>query len=60
VDWVGPVDLQLNQAIGELRGVVGVHVAQLAVRYGLDVEDELAQILPTADDEAEGTSPNGP
>ena len=35
-----------NQALGELRGVFGLHIAQLAVRYGLDVPDELATILP--------------
>lgn len=39
-DWV------LNQAIGELRGVIGVHVALMASRYGIDVEDDLATILP--------------
>jgi hypothetical protein len=40
-------------ALGELRGVFGVHVAQIAVRYGLDVEDELASILPEVDDDDE-------
>lgn len=35
-----------NQHLGELRGVIGVHVAQLAVRYGIDVDNELATILP--------------
>jgi hypothetical protein len=48
--WNGIADLYLNQAIGELRGVIGIHVAQLAVRYGLDIEDDLASILPTPDD----------
>ena len=39
-----------NSALGELRGVVGVHVAQIATKFGLDVEDDLAQTLPeTAD-----------
>lgn len=33
-------------AIGELRGVFGVMVGQMAKAYGLDVEDELAQIIP--------------
>jgi hypothetical protein len=37
-----------NAALGELRGVVGVHVAQLAVKYGVDVEDDLASILPAS------------
>ena len=35
-----------DSAMGELRGVVGVHVAQLAAKYGLDVEDGLAAVLP--------------
>lgn len=39
-DWV------LNQAIGELRGVFGIHIALLAGRYGIVVEDSLATILP--------------
>lgn len=40
-DWI------LNQAIGELRGIFGVHIALLADRYGLEIEDELASILPS-------------
>lgn len=42
----GMNDWMLNQAIGELRGVFGVHIALLAGRYGIDVEDDLASILP--------------
>ena len=37
-----------NGAVGELRGVFGVHVATLAASYGLDVEDDLASIIPGA------------
>jgi hypothetical protein len=44
-------DYLLNQALGALRGVFGVHVGQLAVRYGIDVEDGLASILPAMDEE---------
>lgn len=40
-----------NTALGELRGFFGVHVARLAVQHGLDVEDDLAAILPAADEE---------
>lgn len=40
-----------NGAVGELRGVFGVHVARLAASHGLDVEDELASILPAASDD---------
>lgn len=35
-----------NGALGEMRGVFGVHIAKLAASYGLDVEDELAAIIP--------------
>jgi len=39
-----------NSALGELRGVFGVHVAILATKYGIDVEKELAAILPVEDE----------
>lgn len=38
-----------NSALGELRGVFGIHVLQIAVIHGLDVEDDLAKILPADD-----------
>lgn len=37
-------------AVGELRGIFGVHLVQIATLYGLDIEDELAQILPGQDE----------
>lgn len=40
-----------NGAVGELRGVFGVHIACLAASHGLDIEDELASILPASTDE---------
>ncbi len=36
-------------ALGELRGVMGIHVAHVAARYSLDVSDDLATILPDRD-----------
>lgn len=33
-------------SIGELRGVFGVMIGQIAKAYGIDVEDELASIIP--------------
>ncbi len=36
-------------ALGELRAVFGIHIAQPAVKYGIDVEEELASILPVED-----------
>ena len=40
---------EFERALGEMRGVFGVHAAQIAVRYGIDVPDELAIILPAID-----------
>ncbi len=39
-EWV------FTTALGELRGVVGVLVAELAAKYHVDVDGELATILP--------------
>jgi len=39
-----------TQALGELRGVFGIHVGKLSVMYGIDIEDELARILPPLDE----------
>ena len=33
-------------ALGELRGVFGMYLAMLATSYGLDIDNELASILP--------------
>jgi hypothetical protein len=41
-----------NGALGELRGVFGLHIAKLAAQHGLDVEDTLAAILPAQEDRA--------
>jgi hypothetical protein len=38
-------------ALGELRATFGVHLAILAAQHGLDVEDELAAILPAIEDD---------
>ena len=38
-----------NGAVGELRGCFGIHLAQIAAQYGLDIEDKLATILPAPD-----------
>lgn len=39
-----------NGAVGELRGVFGVHIAKIAVQYGIDIESQLSSILPTEPD----------
>lgn len=33
-------------ALGELRSLIGLHLAVIADQYGIDMEDELEQILP--------------
>lgn len=35
-----------NQQLGRFRGVFGIHLALIAVRYDIEVPDELAAILP--------------
>lgn len=50
-DVMGSAGWRFNQALGEMRGVFGVHVAQLAVRYGLDVPEALDVIVPASDSE---------
>jgi len=42
-----------NSALGELRGIIGIHVAALATMHGLDVEGDLASILPAEDNQRE-------
>lgn len=37
---------QLGTALGELRAVFGVHLAQLSVAYGIDAEAQLVSIFP--------------
>jgi len=44
-------------ALGEFGGTFGVHIATIATSYGLDVEDELAAILPADADGLEQGSP---
>lgn len=46
---------QFNGAVGELRGVFGIHLAQIATQYGLDIEKDLASILPAAENESNET-----
>jgi len=37
-------------ALGEMRGTFGVHLARIAAQFKLDIEDNLASILPAKDD----------
>ena len=35
-------------ALGELRATIGQHVALMAVKWEIDVEQDLASVLPKA------------
>jgi Family of unknown function (DUF6650) len=39
----------LGQGLGELRATLGLHIGILAAQYGIDIEDDLATIIPSAD-----------
>jgi hypothetical protein len=57
-----PNDALTWQALGEMRGVFGLHLARLCAAYGVDVEPELATIFPEADTdtrEAPNRKPRG-
>jgi hypothetical protein len=41
---------KLAVALGELRGVFGIHVAVISAAYGLDIEGDLEAILPVPED----------
>jgi hypothetical protein len=44
-----PFEASFFTALGELRAAIGIHVGAIAVMHGLDVEGELATILPAHD-----------
>ena len=46
----GMHDYWFGEALGELRAGVGFQVATIAASYGLDVEDDLARVLPDLED----------
>jgi hypothetical protein len=39
----------IGEGLGELRATLGLHIGILAAQYGIDIEDDLATIIPTAD-----------
>ena len=39
---------QLNQALGELRAMFGIHLAQIAAKHRLDVEEPLSYVIQVA------------
>lgn len=56
---LGSAGWRFHQALGELRGVVGLHVARLAAAYGVDVEEPLATTLPLDPATDDDASPRG-
>lgn len=36
-------------ALGEMRGIFGIHLARIAAQFKIDIEDKLASILPEKD-----------
>lgn len=46
-------DVELNQSLGEFRGVIGQYIAMLSVSYGIDIDEPLDAVLPVADDGAQ-------
>lgn len=53
--WMGGYDgWRFNDALGEMRAVFGIHIAQLSVKFGIDVEDQLAVILPPEIEDSDG------
>jgi len=47
--WDGPFGSQFFTALGELRASIGLRIGAIALMYGLDVEGELASVLPEPD-----------
>ena len=48
-DFSGPEGPEFFTALGEFRATVGAHVASLAVLYKIELEPELASIVPAED-----------
>jgi hypothetical protein len=45
-----PYEAQLHSTLGELRALVGIHVARIACAYDLEVDPRLEGILPPEPD----------
>jgi hypothetical protein len=46
----GTPSWMFNDALGQLRAAMGIQIGQLSAKYGIDLEDEVAGILPADDD----------
>lgn len=45
-----PYEAQLHSTLGQLRALVGIHVARIACAYDLEVEERLEGIMPPKPD----------
>jgi hypothetical protein len=46
--------INIFKTVGEMRAIFGIHIAQVYVKYGINIEgieDDLATILPIEDNE---------
>lgn len=48
-NWEHWASWSFASALGEMRGTFGNMIAQIAASYGIDVEDDLASIIPEID-----------
>ena len=53
----GRGEMETFAALGEMRAIFGVHIGQLCVMYGIDIEEDLASILPLAAAEEDKEKP---
>jgi len=44
-------DVDVFAALGELQAIFNIQIAQLCVKYGIDIEEEIATLLPVQDEE---------
>jgi len=44
-------DVDVFAALGELQAIFGIQIAQLCVKYSIDIEEEIATLLPVQDEE---------
>ncbi len=56
----GTPSWMFTDALGQLRAVIGQHVAIIATKFGIDIEDDLASILPAADTNDDDDGDDGP
>ncbi len=42
--WNGPFSFMTQ--LGRFRAIIGMHVAYLAVKYGIDIDGELSRVVP--------------